>query len=225
MSNHPGSLDFLQTKTVPDLVQAEILRMIKAGQLQAGGKLNEISLAQHLRVSRGPIREAFRALEEAGLVKLEKNRGVFVREISPQEAAELYGLRATLDEMAGRSLALSITDAQLQELEDMLHRLDVAAENGAIEVYFPLNIAFHDRIVELTGNATLLEFYRRVIDRMHLIRRQSFAARDGANPSRTEHRAIVEGLASRDAVRAASCLRRHVENGYQRFLDMHPAGS
>ena len=56
-------------------------------------------------MSRGPVREAFRALEGSGLVRLEKNRGVFVRQISVEEADEIYELRAVLDEFVGRRVA------------------------------------------------------------------------------------------------------------------------
>jgi DNA-binding GntR family transcriptional regulator len=219
MTSALDNLDFLQTKTVADLVRQEILRMIKAGEILAGSRLNELGLSQLLRVSRAPIREAFRALEEAGLVKLEKNRGVFVREISAEEARELYDLRATLDAMTGKRLAKHITSGQLDELFTWLDRLETAAA-GDVGVYFPLNIAFHDRIVEMTGNTVLLEFYRRVIDRMHLLRRRSLAVPDGNNPSRLEHRRIVEALQSQDPERAGNALRAHVENGFQRFLDI-----
>jgi DNA-binding GntR family transcriptional regulator len=75
-------------------VQAEIERLILAGDLAPGAKLTEAMLADRLGVSRGPMREAFRILEEAGLVRLEKNRGVFVRSIPLQEAMEIYDLRA-----------------------------------------------------------------------------------------------------------------------------------
>lgn len=215
----PHDLDFLQTRTVPDLVQREILRMIKTGEIGAGAKLNETTFAERLRVSRAPIREAFRALEEAGLVKLQKNRGVYVREIDDNEARELYDLRATLDEMAGRQLAARITDHEIEELRLWLARLESAAFEGTAS-YFPLNIAFHDRIVEMTGNATLVEFYRRVIDRMHLIRRRSFAAAYGSSPSRLEHGLIVEALAGRNMEIAGQTLRMHVVNGYERFRGM-----
>jgi DNA-binding GntR family transcriptional regulator len=223
MTSTLDNLDFLQTKTVADLVQQEILRMIKNGDLLAGARLNELSLSQILRVSRAPIREAFRALEEAGLVKLEKNRGAFVREISAEEARELYDLRATLDEMTGKCLATRITSEQVDELFAWLNRLEDAAK--AVGPYFTLNIAFHDRIVEMTGNTILLEFYRRATDRMHLLRRQSFAAPDGNTPSRLEHRKIVEALQSQNPERAGAALRAHVENGFQRFLDISGAGS
>ncbi|MDR3643920.1 MAG: FCD domain-containing protein [Clostridia bacterium] len=221
MASTMTNLDLLQSRTLADLVQQEILRLIKAGEITAGSKLNELTFVQLLRVSRAPIREAFRALEAAGLVKLEKNRGVFVREISGDEARELYQLRAILDETAGRYLAPRISDAEIIELQGWLIRLEAAAATGQVGDYFPLNIAFHDRIVEMTGNMTLLEFYRRAIDRMHLLRRQSFSAPGGSSPSRQEHRAIVAALESRDPDLAAAILRKHVENGYQRFLDIN----
>ena len=197
--------------------------MIKTGEIVAGAKLPEVTFAERLRVSRAPLREAFRALEEAGLVKLEKNRGVFVREISGQEARELYDLRATLDEMAGRQLAPQMTEANILELRDWLVRLDAAATGNDISAYFPMNIAFHDRIVEMTGNITLIDFYRRVIDRMHLLRRRSMLIPDGSEASRLEHRGIVAALESRNAAIAAATLRAHVENGYRRFHDISPS--
>src|SRR5512147_1930599 len=104
------AIALLQSSSLPALVQKELERMILAGDLPAGGKLSEASVAALLGVSRGPVREAFRALEASGLVRLEKNRGVFVRQIRPDEAIELYDLRAGLDEIAGRLLAGRITD-------------------------------------------------------------------------------------------------------------------
>src|SRR4051812_36757955 len=81
-----ASIAVLQSHSLPALVQRDIERMILSGELAPGGKLNEAALADLLGVSRGPIREAFRALEESGLVRLEKNRGVYVRQIPVEEA-------------------------------------------------------------------------------------------------------------------------------------------
>ena len=213
-------LQALQIRSVPDLVRDEITRLIMTGELVAGDKLNEVDFAQRFRVSRAPIREAFRALEEAGLVKLERNRGVFVREITEPEAQELYELRATLAEMAGRQLAPRITAAELAELEGWLVRLGEAAARGDMAAYFLLNIGFHDRLVEMTGNATLLEFYRMVIGRMHLMRRRNFSVSLGSEKSQAEHRQIVEALKTGDPVRAGMEMRAHVMNGYQRFTTL-----
>ncbi|WP_018913268.1 FCD domain-containing protein [Thiomonas sp. FB-6] len=218
MTTALSKLQILQTRSVSDLVREEILRLIKTGELAAGDKLNEMIFAQHFKVSRAPIREAFRGLEAAGLVKLEKNRGVFVREIGETEARELYELRAALDEATGRLLAPRVGDPQLKELRTLLKRLDETAARGDMTLYFSLNIDFHDRIVEMTGNATLLEFYRRVIDRMHLLRRRYFSVTHESQASQDEHRAIVDALATHDPERAAATMRAHVGHGYQRLV-------
>ena len=93
----PSTIALVQSSSLPALVQKEIERMILAGDFAAGAKLNEAAVAAMLGVSRGPVREAFRALEESGLVRLEKNRGVFVRQISVEEADEIYEVRAAVD--------------------------------------------------------------------------------------------------------------------------------
>jgi len=212
-----SQLEILRTRSVSDLVREEILRLIKTGDLSAGDKLNELTFGKLFGVSRAPIREAFRALAEAGLVKLEKNRGVYVREITEPEAHELYQLRATLDEMAGRLLAPRITAVELAELGEWLARLAQAASQRDMAQYFPLNIGFHDRMVEMTGNATLLEFYRKVVDRMHLLRRRNFSVTYGSEASQAEHRAILEVLTTGDPVQAGAAMRTHVVNGYRRL--------
>src|SRR3982750_3789114 len=95
----------LQSNSLANLVQAEIERMILDGKLDSGTKLTEATLAEQLGVSRGPVREAFRMLEEAGLVRTEKNRGVFVRHVPIEEALEIFELRAVMDLYVGRKLA------------------------------------------------------------------------------------------------------------------------
>src|SRR3989442_6172037 len=77
-----ATIALVQSSSLSMLVQKELERMILAGEIAVGAKLNEVALAERLGVSRGPVREAFRALEESGLVHLEKNRGVFGRQIS-----------------------------------------------------------------------------------------------------------------------------------------------
>ena len=77
---HP-TIALLQTSSLTNVVQQEIERAILQGEYAPGSKLIEAALAEKMGVSRGPVREAFRMLEEAGLVRNEKNRGVFVRDI------------------------------------------------------------------------------------------------------------------------------------------------
>jgi DNA-binding GntR family transcriptional regulator len=122
------TIALLQSSSLPALVQAELERMIVCGELQPGAKLTEMALAARLGVSRGPLREAFRMLEEAGLVRTEKNRGVFVRDVPLDEAVEIFDLRAAMDELVGRQLALRITPAQLKEVRAMVDNFNRARE-------------------------------------------------------------------------------------------------
>lgn len=213
-----SAIGFLRSTSLTSLVQEEIVRMILSGELDAGAQVKEFAIADRLGVGRSSVREAFRALEEAGLVRLEKNRGVFVREIGDDEAEEMYAVRAGLDELAGRLLAPRITAGQVDELKRLVDDLEALLAPETFATYFPLNLRFHDRIVEMTGNGKLLVMYRRLINEMHLLRRRGLLRGGGLLVSNDEHRAIVAALASRDAEAAATAMRDHVRSGRNRMM-------
>src|SRR4029079_4715973 len=142
-------------------------RMILAGDLPAGSKLNEATVADLLGVSRGPVREAFRALEESGLVRLEKNRGVFVRQIAVEEADEIYELRAVLDEFVGRRVAQKASAAEIKTLRGLVDRMDRSVSRNDVDGYHAANLEFHDMLVALAGNAKLLATYRQLGNELH----------------------------------------------------------
>lgn len=203
------------------LVQRELERMILSGELAAGAKLNEASVAESLGVSRGPVREAFRALEESGLVRLEKNRGVFVRLIGVEEADEIYEVRAALDEWTGRRLAQTATPEQLRELRGYIERMERAASKDDVDAYWLLNYDFHDRLIALTGNAKLLSTYRRLVNELSLFRRQTLAQGGTLPVSTREHRDIVDKIAAGNAAAAGRALYEHVMASRERMRRSH----
>jgi phosphonate utilization transcriptional regulator len=205
-----AAIALVQSSSLPMLVQKELERMILAGDLPVGSKLNEAKVADLLGVSRGPVREAFRALEESGLVRLEKNRGVFVRQIGVDEADEIYELRAVLDEFVGRRVAQTVTPELARELHARVDRMEKAAAKGDVDAYYQANLEFHDRLVELAGNAKLLLTYRRLVNELNLFRHATLA-RVGTLPVSTrEHREIVDRIASGQAAAAGRALQEHV---------------
>ena len=219
-----AAIALVQTSSLPMLVQRELERMILTGELPAGGKLNEAALAARLGVSRGPVREAFRALEESGLVRLEKNRGVFVRQIPVEEADEIYELRAVLDEFAGRRLAQTATPEHVRELRARVERMEKAAAQGDVDGYLAANLAFHDRLVELAGNAKLLSTYRRLVNELHLFRRATLAQGGALPVSTREHREIVERIAAGAPAAAGRALYDHVMASRERMHTTSVAG-
>ncbi len=211
------AIALIQSSSLPMLVQKELERMILAGDLPAGSKLNEAGVALLLGVSRGPVREAFRALEESGLVRLEKNRGVFVRQISVEEADEIYEVRAALDEFVGRRLAQIATQDMVRELRARVERMAKASGRGDVDAYVAANLEFHDRLVELTGNAKLLVTYRRLVNELNLYRRTTLAQTGTLPVSTREHGEIVDRIASGQVAAAGRALYEHVMASRERM--------
>jgi len=213
----PSPLELVQSNSLPMLVAREVERMILAGELSVGERVNESALAARFRVSRGPVREALRGLEESGLLRLEKNRGVFVREISLGEADEIYDLREALDELVGRRLAKRFEEPARSAVHALLAQMDQAAAQGDAASYHMVNLRFHDTLVEATGNAKLIATYRRLIKELHLFRLKGLTAGGGLPVSNDEHRAIVKAIEAGDADGAGRRMRDHVRASRKRM--------
>lgn len=210
-------IEVVRRHSLTALVRDEIERHIVEKALAPGEKLTEADWAARLGVSRGPVREAFRALEQAGLVRTEKNRGVFVRTVSLAEADEIYAVRVVLEEAACRMLAGRVDAAQVERLRRCVETMREALDAHDHDAYARANVAFHDAIVAGAGNAKLYETYRRLVGELSLFRRAALAVRaDAMEQSLAEHREILTALASRDAERAAALMRAHVEGGRRR---------
>ncbi len=221
---HP-TIALLRSESLASAAQQEIERLILTGALRPGAKLTEATLSERLGVSRGPIREAFRRLEEAGLVRLEKNRGVFVRDIPLDEAAEIYDLRAVMDELAGRRLAAQITVEQARTLRGIVERMEQAARADDADAYHLLNLEFHDRLVEFAGNRKMASIYRKLVKELALARWRNLSEKQALPQSAAEHRQILKAIGSGDANAAGRALFEHAEQSKQRMLRNEPPAS
>jgi phosphonate utilization transcriptional regulator len=217
---HP-TIALLQTSSLTSVVQQEIERAILQGEYAPGAKLVEAGIADKLGVSRGPVREAFRILEEAGLVRTEKNRGVFVRDIPIDEAVEIFDLRAAMDELVGRKLAESIQPAQLKEIKGLVDAMEKAVKAEDARGYHLLNLKFHDRLVEMAGNSKLTAIYRKLIKELSLFRRLNLADGWLLPISAGEHRQIIKAIASGDAEAAGRAMFDHVMDSKERTIANH----
>ncbi|MES3013938.1 MAG: phosphonate utilization associated transcriptional regulator [Pseudomonadota bacterium] len=211
------ALAFLRTSSLPMLMQEEIERLIMTGELVVGSRINESELALRFNTSRGPIREALRALEETGLVHNIKNRGVFVREISFEEADEIYELREALEEIIGRRVARAMTPDALKRLKAMLAPMKSAAQAQEVEQYAQLNLQFHDMLLDTAGSRKLTDTYKRLTKELLLFRMRALDSGGGLRVSADEHRAIVDAIASGDPDRAGTVMRRHVAESRARM--------
>lgn len=199
-------------------VQAAIEAMIMSGELQGGDKVNEIVLSERFGTSRGPVREACRALAQDGLLVAIPNRGVFVRELDLREALEVYDIRSALDELMGRSIAERINDEQVEGLRSIVAEMDAAAAARDLERYYPANLAFHNELLSLANNRRLERLYRGLVKELHLFRRKGLLQKGSMAISNEEHRQIVEAITNRDPIAAGVSMKSHVMAAKQRLL-------
>ena len=217
------TLEILRTQSLTTIVLQELERMILSGDLKPGERINEKALATRQSVSRGPIREACRRLEQAGLVEIVVNRGVFVRKLVADDAAEICDIKAALSALVGRTLALSITDEQLDTLRGMVARMEELAARGDVATYYPINVEFHNVMLGFTGNDKLIEMCSAVDKELYLYKRKSMDVGPGLDRSEAEHRVIIESLEDHDEHAAGEIMWQHAITGKLRLLGALPA--
>ena len=208
-----------QATSLPHLIVDQLESMIINGDLKGGDRINESALAARLGVSRGPIREACRQLERGRLVEFRANRGMFVREISVDEAAQLYDIRATLFGLAGRLAATRATPSDIAALRAEVDSL----EDAPLDDYYPGNVSLHRTIVALSGNPRLVELYDNVSKELHLFRRHGLEPSAARHTSNDQHREIIDRIEAGDAAAVGILMEQHILAGKGRMLSDHGA--
>ncbi len=200
-------------------IAEQLQQLIYGGSIQPGERLNEAALALQMGTSRGPIREAIRLLTGIGLVVAVPNRGVFVRQISVREMAEIYELRALLLGFAAQQACDSLGDAQRLEGELLLDQMDRACETGDGQAYYTHNLQFHALLLSLSHNQRAVQAYEDHAKELHLFRRRHFNASTNMRRSNAEHRRIFEAIVAGAPDKARKLAQQHVLQGRQRLLN------
>lgn len=182
---------------------------IMSASLAPGAPVNEQEIAADLGVSRTPVREAIRKLEQEGLVTRHPNRGVVVTQLSLREVLEIWELREIIEPAACRAAASRVEPARLDALEAAMRgllRRPPSAE--AYEVYHRTDLELHGVILDGCGNAALRQVVESLVGRIRQVRMVTSPAR--FHPSLEEHLSIIDALRRRDAEGAAEAMRRHL---------------
>ncbi len=205
------------------IVRDEILGRIMRGELAPGSRINEPDVAERLGISRVPVREALRGLESSGLVVSRKNSGVFVRELAPEDVAQLYEMRAIYDGYAGRK-AGALADVPRRALVKVLDAATAgmrkAARRKDVAGYYAENLRFHWAIVEAVANARFSDAYRDVVQQLHLWRIQNLSHGLAMAASAAEHDEILKAIRLGDSARAEKLMASHVQTAHGR-LEKH----
>lgn len=200
------------------IVQEEVERMIVSGDLAAGERINEQHLATRLGVSRGPVREALRALERTGLVRSVANLGTFVREVGVDEACEMYEMRGVVFGFACARLANHSTGEQREALRTLVAEMEAVIDAGDSSEYYRLNLRFHDLVMEFAAHRRADRIYQDLVREAHLFRQRSLLPVAAMRASNAEHAAIVDAIVGGDAGEARRTAEVHHIGGKTRWL-------
>ncbi len=155
-------------------VLTDLERRIYGGSIPPGTKVNESHLATELGVSRGPIREACRALESERIIEAFPQRGSFVRKISVKEATDLFAIREELSGIIARSIIENAPAGFADQLQVFVNEMDAGIAAGDLESFFPTNLQFHKILLSGTGNRRLEDIFLGLFKELRLFRIQSF---------------------------------------------------
>lgn len=198
-------------KTSTDHVYDGIRRGIFDKTLKSGQRLPEISIAKEYDVSRTPVREALRRLENEGLVQIVPGWGACLASPTKQEIIDTYEVRENLELMAIRKASHIITPLQLCMLQEQIDNERKAFEKRDLELYMNVNDAFHQIIAESSGNSTLAWYVKNILSRTNVqtIFFESFFNFTD-NPSLEEHIKLLEALKEHDEEKCLRLMKEHI---------------
>ena len=205
-----SALEILRTQSLTSVVQHEIERMILDGEFEPHSRVKEKVLASQLGVSRGPVREACRALATVGLLDITPSRGYSVRSLNEEDVAEVYEARAGLCGYAGMLLIDRLKTKDLIQLKSLVDKMDKLAMDGDVDRYYRLNLEFHHTLISMTGNSRLVQIHEGLVQQLHLARVWALSQAGALMASNSEHREIVEVLPLGNAQQAYNAMMNHV---------------
>lgn len=184
---------------------------IRVGTFEPGAPLRAAQLADLIGVSRTPIREALSRLAAEGVVDMRHGRGARLSTILPHEVDEIFDLRALLEPFAAGRAAVRATEADIEELAEILERMDKIGDHYENRDLARLNDSFHRRIVEIGGPNSLAGVLV-AVTREPLLHQIVLKTTDGTRRQADQHHAIIDALRSGNATWAEAAMLAHIES-------------
>ena len=212
MSTKEFSNSFSLTDEIADIVRERILK----GEYEIGEKIKENQIASELRVSRTPIREAFKLVENEGLIDYIPNRGCFAKGFTKQDVEDIYAVREALEEMAVRWAVARISENEIDEMEEQCDLMEFYTRKKDKKKVMEMNTSFHEVIYASAESRFLAQVLRSYKDYIDKTRKSVFYEQSYLEAILQEHRAILEGIRERNEEKAVAAMARHLERSQAR---------
>jgi DNA-binding GntR family transcriptional regulator len=213
----PEKIRPISRSSMREEVYRTLLMWIMEGELRPGEKLLDKELAEKMGVSRTPVREALRRLEDKNLVESSANRWTRVTDISVEEPAMIYPIIWTLEELAIAEACGKMCETDFQRMEAANDQLESALVNGDPVGASRADAQFHDVYIECTDNPFLIGILQDLKIRYRRVEVTYFEGSSLATDSVDEHRQILASLRSGDIVRTQSMIRSNWQSSLGRL--------
>lgn len=193
---------------------------IISGALTPGEKINENKLAQEIGVSRSPVREALRILEQDELL-VSTSSGLIVNPLDLDTLKDIYQCRIALESYVARLAAQNATEKELSVMKQCVLQSRTFHKTGEYDKVHEANDAFHNTITGLCGNHSLIKMIDRYSALVDLTKNQIFDKyKRSEEPYLTEHEQLIAAFRKHDSDLAESLMRRHIEGDYLTHLSL-----
>lgn len=208
---------FHQRRPLREIVYQYLKENILSGRYHQGERLLEVEIAMELNISRTPVREALRKLEQEGLVAYELGRGIIVIYMGAEDMLEIYSIMVALEGMAARLAAENISPPKIEEMEGFLAKMAMALDNNDIAGFQKEHRVFNQTVFQATQNRRLFELLKRYEE--YIVRTQSVAWLKNSERLKQEHGALLIAIKERNPDKAELIMRTHVEHSRQAYLE------
>lgn len=214
LGNEIGSvLKAPSQRILGDYVANQLRQAILDGQLEPQHRLVEQDIAESMEISRGPIRDALKILENEGLVVRQPYRGTFVAPLNPEDMREIYTLREALESLAIKYIIKDATLEQIEELEKIVHAMEELAKQdyGQMEAA-DQDIEFHHMLCKISGHKRVLAAWEALSGQIRIVlwKHRLEHPTDLRDRSVHWHADIVDALCQRDSEKAIKIMHKHM---------------
>ena len=206
-----------KTISLAEQVFERLERDILSGTYPRGEVLTEMRLCTDLEVSRTPIREALRRLEQEHIIEI-SGKGIVVLGVTDEDLRDIYDIRLEVEGFAAGRTAQNITDEELEELREVLELQEFYVAKKDAERIRLMDSRFHELVYRYTHSTVYFDTLMPLLKKVQKHRKKSVENNSRAHSSLDEHREIFAAIAARDAVAAEKAMLKHVNNARNHII-------
>ena len=195
-----------------DVVFNTLREAILRGDLVPGERLMELQLASKLGVSRTPIREAIRMLEQEGLAITIPRKGAIVAGMTEKDMQDVLEIREALEELSVQVACDKITEEEIAELQKNMKNFEHSLKRGDLKKMAQADVEFHDVIYRATDNPKLISMLNNLREQMYRYRVEYLKNPQNHEQLLKEHEAIYKGIVEKDKDAVTEMIRKHISN-------------